>query len=83
MYMPVKRKYSEKIQKVVMEIMKEIDFDIESLFETDPKETDMLIKHIVISTLKEDEIPRIEWINVVTEYDAEKLKDDYGDFVLN
>jgi len=73
----------EKVKKVVREVMKEVDFDLEELLDSDREELEGLIMEVVLSLFEDDDIPFIELSRAVEEEDIEALKDENGNFIHN
>ncbi len=73
----------EKVRKVVREVLKEVDFDLEDLLDSGRDELEDLIMEVVLSLFEDDDIPFIELSRAVEEDDVEALKDDDGNFMLN
>lgn len=79
---PQKRSIEKNIGKILHEVFRAVDFDIESLAESDPEEIKDIVLEAVLSVIGEEKIPLIEWMNVVDEGDLEDFKAD-GMFVPN
>lgn len=73
----------EKVKKVVREVMKEVDFDLEELLDSDREELEGLIMEVVLSLFDDNDIPFIELSRAVEEEDIEALKDENGNFIHN
>jgi hypothetical protein len=73
----------EKVKRVVAEVLKEVDFDLEDLLDGDRHELERLVMEIVLSLVDDDEMPYIELMRAVEEEDIDEVLDDNGNFVLN
>jgi|YelNatPaOPRAMG01_1025707.scaffolds.fasta_scaffold91824_2 hypothetical protein len=80
--MEERSKVNEKVKKVVEELLKEVDFDLEELLETDPKEMEALAFEIALS-LSIDEKPKFEFARMVERDVLEKIMDENGNFIPN
>jgi hypothetical protein len=73
----------EDIERVLAELLKAIDFDIETLLEADPEEIETLIFEAVLSVIDQEEVPFIDWIRMVEEEEVDELRNEKGEFIVN
>lgn len=73
----------EDVKRVVAEIMKTIDFDMEALCEAAPEEIQAVIFDAVLSVMDPDEVPFIDWIRMVEDMEVEEMTNEKGDFIPN
>jgi hypothetical protein len=72
----------EKVKKVVQEVLKEVDFDLEDLLDSDRRELEKLVLEIVLALVDDDEIPYVELMHAVEE-DVDDLLDENGNLMPN
>ena len=77
------RSLEKEVGKVLEEILKAVDFDIEILLESGPDEMEFLVFNAVLSVIDPDEIPFIEWVRMVEKEEVEVLRDERGEFIPN
>jgi hypothetical protein len=77
------KKIDSMVKKVVQEVLKEMDFDLEELLDSGKKDIEELILTIVMSLLDEEEIPVMDMFYVVEDEDVAALTNDDGEFILN
>lgn len=77
------RGLKEEVQRVLEEIMKAVDFDMEVLLESEPREIEAVVSNAVLSVIDQDEVPFIDWVRMVEEEEANELKNEKGEFTPN
>lgn len=73
----------EEVQRVLEEIMKAVDFDMEVLLESEPREIEAVVFNAVLSVIDQDEVPFIDWVRMVEDAEVEELKNEKGEFTVN
>jgi len=70
------------VNRVVEKIMKDFDFEIDDILDTDKEEIEQAVKDEVFENL--DEMPpAVDWIEMVELDEAETHKNKNGDFLSN
>ena len=73
----------EEIRRVLEEVLKAINFDMENLIEADPEEIRAVVFNAVLSVIDQDEVPFIDWVRMVEGDEVEEFRNEKGEFVAN
>ena len=73
----------EEVQRVLEEIMKAVDFDIEALLESEQGEIEAVVFNAVLSVIDQEEVPFIDWVRMIEKEEVEEMKNDKGEFNPN
>lgn len=78
------RGLKEEVRKVLVEALKAVDFDFESLALASPEEKEEIIFNAILSIIEEEDIPFIEWVSgMVEKEETDQLRDERGEFIAN
>ena len=73
----------EEIQRVLEEVLKAVDFDMETFSEASPEEMRAVVFDAIISVIDPEEVPFIGWVRMVEDAEVEELRNEKGEFVPN
>lgn len=76
------KKDNQIVNKVVEQILKDFDFELDDILESEKEEIEQAIKESVLENI-EDEPPSVDWIEIVELDEAEAHKNKNGDFLAN
>lgn len=76
------KKDSEIVNKVVEKVLKDFDFEIDDVLESNKEDIELSIKEEILENIDE-EPPFIDWIQLVELDEAEEHKNKNGDFLSN
>jgi hypothetical protein len=73
----------EEIRRVLEEVLKAVDFDMEALAEAGPEDMEAIVFNAVLSVIDQDEVPFVDWIRMVEKEEADELRNEKGEFLVN
>lgn len=73
----------EEVERILEEVLKAVDFDMESLIEADPEEIQAVVFNAVLSVIDQEEVPFIDWIRMVENEEVDEFRNEKGEFVVN
>ena len=76
------KKDAEIVNRVVEKVLKDFDFEIDDILESEKEEIEQAVQEGVLENI-EDEPPSVDWIEIVELDEAEAHKNKNGDFLAN
>ena len=77
------RSMEKEVKRVMEEVLRIFEFDIEAFIETSREEKEAIVFRAVLSIIDQNDVPSIEWIRVIEDDEIEEIMDERGEFVVN